>query len=169
MGCAVSEGPQLPHTTTRQESKVQKLRHCGADHVVLEKNHQEMANEIHAFAPNGVNTVIELVDPNAVLSLDFKVMAPFATVVGCGVLSKQWTVKDFPLVMIPHSRRVTMHAGISMTENIPGALREMTLGIRDGKFKRDQYLNTVYSLDEAGKAHDRAEANEATGRIVLKM
>ena len=157
--------------TTRQQGKVAKLKAAGADHVLIEElgGLEKMAEEVLAVAPKGVNTVLELVDPNSVMEFAFKILDFFGTVVTSGVLAKVWSMKEFTPVMIPHTRKMTMHAGPGRTDDIPKALSEMVLGIRDGKFKPDVFLEKVYPLSEIGKAHDEMEDNKVTGKVVVTI
>lgn len=155
--------------TTRQQSKIEKLKAAGADVVVLEKEYSEMVKEVRAVAPDGVNTVIELVDPNSVLDFGLQVLDYFGTCVPCGVLSGNWKVKEFIFAALPHARYLTMHAGVIRDDNIPKAVREIVSGIREGRFKKEIFLNSVFPLEEVGQAHDLMEENKLTGRAVLRV
>lgn len=163
--------------TTRQDAKAAKLRAAGADHVVLEcvngddgtPDYEKMVNAISAVQPNGVDIFLELVDSNSYNQLAFKVTAKYGTVVIAGVLGKGFAPQPFTPAMIPGTRKLTMHVGFEITDGVEACFREIALGIRDGVFKREHFLDSVYGLEEVGKAHDLMQANSVCGKVVLEI
>lgn len=41
--------------------------------------------------------------------------------------------------------------------------------IQTGKFKREDFLDSVWSLDRIGEAHEHMESNKAVGKVVLAI
>ena len=151
--------------TTRQKQKAEKLKHIGADHVIIDgdgtKDVDRVVKEILEIAPKGVDTILLLVGPNRLLDTAFKVLALHGYVVTTGVLSKEWVMKDFSPAFIPGTRKLTMHTGTELPEKYETTQEAInyTVGkIVDGTFRKESFVDLVLPLQEVGKAHDYMEA-----------
>ena len=160
--------------TTRQEWKVERLKASGADHVLLEKG---LDDELGKLYPNGVDIILELVGPDQLTSVAFGNLARHGTVVCTGVLSKEWTVKDFSPALIPPTRKLTFNgfgnsgrgdrdAGLEAVEAV---LEEVVGKVEDETFRTAAFLDRVFPLQEVGKAHEYMEENWAVGKVVVKV
>ena len=162
--------------TTRQEGKIERLRAMGATHVVVEKtdeggssNYGKMVKDVLAIRADGVDTFVELVDSNSYNQLAFRVTAKFGTVAIAGVLGKGFAPQPFTPAMIPGTRRLSMHVGFEIADGVEECFREIAFGIRDGVFKSENFLDSVYKLEDVGKAHDEMQANLVCGKVFLDI
>ena len=160
--------------TTRQEGKVEKLKQSGADHVLLESGLEE---ELGKLYPDGVDVILELVGPDALTTFTFNNLARHGTAVCTGVLSKQWTLKEFSPAMIPPTRRLSFYslgnrgrgdadAGVEVVEEV---LERVVRKVEDGTYRRDVFLDRVFPLKEVGKAHEYMEDSGAVGKVVVTV
>lgn len=155
--------------TTRQESKVERLKLTGADHIVLEK---DLKDAIPRLAPQGVDTWFEIVGPEYNELLAFPNTARHGTVVNAGMLTMNLTMGDFsPTVMGP-TRKLVMYT--TMPEDFEGRtaadfVRHVVKKIESGYFKPEAFLDQVFPLEEIGAAHEWMEENKATGKVVITI
>lgn len=150
--------------TTRQAGKVDKLRAAGADHVLLEDD-LAGGEAVRRIAPDGVNTILELVGAASLVPLDMPVLAGQGSVVMTGVLDKTWGLEDFVPPAIPSTRRLTFFT--TTEEDVGragGILQEIMDKVRLGVFRSDVFLDKVFELDEVGQAHQYMEDNCAVGK-----
>ncbi|KAL9093378.1 MAG: hypothetical protein Q9159_000232 [Coniocarpon cinnabarinum] len=161
--------------TTRQASKLAKLKTIGADHVVVEGSKdgapdvQAMIRDVLSFVPKGAETVIDLVDPSSFASFGFKVCANYGTVVPTGILGTGYAPAPFTPPMIPSTKRLGFHGGFAVTDQLNECFTDLALGISHGKYKVEHFLEMVFELEEVGRAHDIMERNELCGKAVLRV
>jgi NADPH2:quinone reductase len=160
--------------TTRNKTKVDRLRKSGADHVVLE---EDMEIEIPKLYPKGVDVVLELVGPDA-LKKSLSLTARFGTVVCTGVLSKQWGIEGFRPSMIPTCRNLSFYGmtnraslgpedeGLEMVESV---LEDVVRKVETGLFSPDVFLDKEFALKDVGHAHAYMEDNMAVGKVILTV
>jgi len=154
--------------STRQESKVQKLKEAGADYVVLEKD-LESPETILKIAPKGVKTVLELIGLEAVENISMPALALGGTVVKCGVLGKtwQWTVG---VAIAPPMKKLTSFTTIDEHfEESQQVLIEAVEKVRSGVYKKEVFLDSVFDMKDIGAAHQRMEDCAASGKVVLRI
>jgi NADPH:quinone reductase-like Zn-dependent oxidoreductase len=90
------------------------------------------------------------------------------TVCFTGLLSNQWTVKDFyPIDYIPAGVRLTAYEG--RASDLPReALQRVLDAVADGSLPIT--VHHVYDgLEEVGQAHKDMENNVATGKLVVRV
>jgi NADPH2:quinone reductase len=154
--------------STRQQSKVQKLKDAGADYVVLESD-LESPETIRKIAPNGVNTVLELIGLEAVEGISMPALARGGTVVKCGILGKVWKWTVGPGI-VPAMRKLTTFTTLDEDYDEAGrVLADAVEKVRRGVYKKENFLDSVFDLQDVGLAHQRMEDCEATGKVVLKI
>ncbi len=162
--------------TTRNASKIEKLKKTGADHALLES---ELEKEgIRRFAPKGVDVVLELVGPDALQSVTFPNLGRHGTAVYTGVLTKGWGIGGFRSSMIPPTRKLTFYGmtnrgslgdkdeGLEIVEDV---LKDVVRKVEDGTFRREVFLDRVFDLRESQEAHEYMEENKAVGKVVLRI
>ncbi|KAH0841494.1 hypothetical protein AYO21_07087 [Fonsecaea monophora] len=159
--------------TTRQAKKVDQLKHCGADHVLLES---ELDEKIPQILPNGADVVVELVGADqSMRALGWTAL--FGSVVVSGVLNSSAIVEGFSPFLIPTTRNLSFYsvandgigdhdAGARHTDIEP-IFAYAVKKIESGKWNKEHFVDSVYHLSDIGKAHERAEKNEATGKLVV--
>jgi len=155
--------------STRQESKIQKLKDAGADFVVLEDDLEADPDCVKKLVPGGANTVLEIIGLHKLKSVALPSTAKYGTVVTMGILGKVWSIPNFNASFIPSTRRMTTYT--TQDEDYEPAtklLAETVDHIRSGHYKKEVFLDSAFDLKDVGKAHVRMEANEACGKIVLR-
>lgn len=154
--------------TTRQESKVERLKVTGADHIVLEKDLKEA---IPKLAPQGIDTWFEILGPEYNESLAFPSMARHGTVANAGMLTMNLTMGDFsPTVMGP-TRKLVMYTTMpeDFDEGAAKFVQHVVKKIENGYFKPEAFMDRVFPLAEIGAAHEWMENNKATGKVVVTI
>jgi NADPH2:quinone reductase len=152
--------------STRQQSKVQKLKDAGADYVVLESD-LESPETIRKIAPNGVNTVLELIGLEAVEGISMPALARGGTVVKCGILGKVWKWTVGPGI-VPAMRKLTTFTTLDEDYEAAGrVLADAVEKVKSGVYKKENFLDSVFDLQDVGLAHQRMEDCVATGKVVL--
>ena len=79
-------------STTRSQQKADALRKVGVDHVLVDDG--KVATQVRAIVPEGVDCAIELVGTDA-LPDTLKACKVKGVTCFVGMLSNQWTVKEF--------------------------------------------------------------------------
>jgi len=84
-----------------------------------------------------------------------------------GMLSNQWTVKDFyPIGYLPRGVRLAAYGGEAA--DLPAAVLQSFLdGVAAGHLQVP--LHRTYTLDEIATAHADMEAGNATGKLVVVL
>lgn len=154
--------------STRQESKVQKLKDAGADYVVLEKD-LKSPETIRKIAPNGVKTVLELIGLEVVESISMPALALGGTCVKCGILGKVWQWTVGPGITPPMKKLTTFTTLEEHFEESQNVLIETVEKVRSGVYRKEDFLDSVFDLQDTGAAHQRMEDCAATGKVVLRI
>ncbi|MGG5173050.1 zinc-binding alcohol dehydrogenase family protein [Pseudarthrobacter sp. J1738] len=149
-------------STTRNPAKTQTLFDAGADHVVIDAG--SIAEEVRRIFSEGVGGAVELVGTNT-LADTLKATAVHGTVCFTGMLSDQWTVKDFyPMDFIPNGVRLTAYSGEA--NDLPAeVLQEFLDAIADGQVSVP--IAKVYAFDEIVQAHQDMEDGAVAGKLVV--
>jgi NADPH:quinone reductase-like Zn-dependent oxidoreductase len=151
-------------STTRQRDRLAGLAARGVHHPLLDDG--AVAKQVRALYADGVDATLELV---GVPTLPDSLAATrvHGTVCFTGLLSNQWTIRDFyPIGYLPSGVRLTAYGGEA--SDLPSAvLQEVLDEIAAGRF--DVPIHRVYALEEIVEAHRAMEANEAVGKQVLRM
>jgi NADPH:quinone reductase-like Zn-dependent oxidoreductase len=130
----------------------------------------EMGREfdaVGAIRPGGVEYVLDLIGaPTVVESL--RLAAPGGTVCVTGMLSGVWVLPDFePVAMIPSGTKLTaFHSDDLAGAAGAAALQHVVDGVAAGAYHAN--LDRVFDLDDVVLAHQYMEANQATGKVVLR-
>lgn len=149
-------------STTRNPAKVEKLKANGVDEVVIDKG--EIADQVLAFHPEGVDKVLELVGPTTLLD-SIKLTRPQGIVCQTGYLGNEWHLDRFaPLETLASTVRLTAYGGEA--GNLPAELlQEFVNYVEEGKLKIN--IDRVFHLEEIVEAHTYMEANKASGKLVV--
>jgi NADPH:quinone reductase-like Zn-dependent oxidoreductase len=148
--------------TTRQPGRVQALKERGVDHVVVDAG--AIASQVREIAPSGVDAALELIG-TPTLPDTLATTRVHGTVCFSGLLSNEWTVKEFyPIGYIPTGVRLTAYGGES--GDLPQSVLQNYLDkIAAGSVSLAPAR--VYSLDEIRTAHDDMEHNRVVGKLVV--
>ncbi len=149
-------------STTRRPDRAAALTAIGVDHVIVDDG--EIAPKVREIAPAGVEVALELVG-TPTLPDTLHATAIHGVVCFSGMLSNQWTVRDFyPIGYLPRGVRLTAYSGEAA--DLPAAVLQSFLdAVAAGRMTVP--LHRTYMLDEITTAHADMEANNATGKLVV--
>jgi NADPH:quinone reductase-like Zn-dependent oxidoreductase len=149
-------------STTRRPERADVLKGIGVDHVVVDDG--EIAAKVRTIVPGGVNVALELVG-TPTLPDTLRATAIHGVVCFTGMLSNQWTIKDFyPIGYLPPGVRLTAYDGEA--SDLPATVLQSSLdAVATGRLTVP--LHRTYTLDEIRTAHADMEAGNATGKLVV--
>jgi NADPH:quinone reductase len=148
--------------TTRNPHKAAALTNIGADHVLIDDG--DLAGQARAIVPHGVDTALELVG-TPTLPDTLRATRVHGVVCFTGMLSNQWTVRDFyPIDYIPHGVRLTAYGG-DANDLPPRVLQEFLDAVAAGDAVVP--IDHVYAFDQIAEAHAAMEADHASGKLVV--
>lgn len=149
-------------STTRNPDRGDTLRHIGVDHVLVDDGN--IADQTRTIVPDGVDTALELIG-TPTLPDTLRATRVHGVVCFTGMLSNQWTVRDFyPIEYLPRGVRLTAYSG-DATDLPPNILQ----GFLDAVAAGDAIvpIHRTYGLDDITEAHEDMEAGRATGKLVV--
>ncbi|MFJ5958659.1 zinc-binding alcohol dehydrogenase family protein [Paenarthrobacter sp. NPDC092416] len=151
-------------STTRNHAKTQALLDAGVDHVVVDSG--AIAEEVRALFPEGVGSAVELVG-TPTLKDTLRATAVHGTVCFTGMLSDEWTVKDFyPIDFIPNGVRLTAYSGEA--SDLPEAvLQDFLKAVEDGHVTVP--IGKTYAFDQIVQAHQDMEDGSVAGKLVVTV
>jgi NADPH2:quinone reductase len=149
-------------STTRRPERAAALEAIGVDHVVVDDG--EIAPLVRDVVPGGVDAALELVG-TPTLPDTLRATAVHGVVCFTGMLSNEWTVRDFyPIAYLPRGVRLTAYGGEA--EDLPAEVLQAFLdAVEAGRLTVP--LHRTYRLDEIAAAHADMEAGHATGKLVV--
>ncbi len=149
-------------STTRRPDRSAALTALGVDHVIVDDG--EIAPTVRAIVPAGVSLALELVG-TPTLPDTLRATAMHGVVCFTGMLSNQWTVRDFyPIAYLPRGVRLTAYGGEA--DDLPATVLQSFLdAVAAGRLTIPLYR--TYTLDEIRIAHADMEAGNATGKLVV--
>ncbi len=148
--------------TTRSRSKIAALEKIGVDHVLVDNG--TIADQVRSIVPGGVDGAIELVG-TPTLPDTLRAVRVHGTVCFTGMLSEQWTVKDFyPIDYLPAGVRLTAYSGDASdlpADVLQGYLDDVAAG------RVPVPIDRIYGIDQLREAHTRMETGQAAGKLVV--
>ena len=151
--------------TTRRPDRFEMLERRGIDHPILDSG--DIAPAVRKLFPGGVDAALELVG-TPTLPDTLRCVRVHGTVCFTGLLSNQWTVKDFyPIDYIPAGVRLTAYEG--KASDLPReALQRVLEAVADGSLPIA--VHHVYDgLEQVRQAHEDMENNTAAGKLVVRV
>ena len=148
--------------TTRNPAKREALAAIGVDHVLIDDG--DVASQVRAILPDGVHCALELVGtptlPDTLRSVRVHGTACFT-----GMLSNEWTVRDFyPVDYLPRGVRLAAYGGGA--EDLPAPVLQQFLdAVAAGTAVVP--IGRVFAFDDIVEAHRTMEAGTAGGKIVV--
>ncbi len=149
-------------STTRNPGKAKALLDLGVDHVLIDDG--EIAAQVRALLSDGVDAALELVGtptlPDTLRSTKVHGVVCFT-----GMLSNQWTVRDFyPIAYLPRGVRLSAYGGEA--SDLPA---EVLQDFLDEVAKGDATVPIfrIYRFEEIVEAHADMEAGRAAGKLVV--
>jgi NADPH2:quinone reductase len=149
-------------STTRSPARADVLSDIGVDHVIIDDG--EVADQVRAIVDDGVDVALELVG-TPTLPDTLRATKVHGVVCFTGMLSNEWTVKDFyPIEYIPRGVRLTAYGGDA--NDLPAVvLQEFLDAVAAGHATVP--IDRQFTLDEIQEAHAYMEAGRATGKLVV--
>jgi NADPH:quinone reductase len=149
-------------STTRSVDKSAALTDIGVDHVLIDDG--DVTKQVRAILPEGVDTALELVG-TPTLPDTLRATRLHGVVCFTGMLSNQWTVRDFyPIDYLPRGVRLTAYGGDA--GDLPPRVLQ---GFLDAVAAGDAVVPIahVYRFDEIVEAHIAMEAGSVSGKLVV--
>jgi NADPH:quinone reductase-like Zn-dependent oxidoreductase len=148
--------------TTRQAARIAELAAHGVDHPLVDDG--TVAKQVRQILPDGVDAALELVGtptlPDTLAATRVR-----GTVCFAGMLSNQWTVRDFyPISYLPAGVRLTSYSGDAA--NLPAAVLQDCLD-RIAAGRLDLGPVHAYGLARVRDAHRDLESGVHGGKLVL--
>lgn len=159
---AKRHGVATVFSTTRDPAKADALCRVGVDHVLIDDG--DIASQVREIAPEGVDSALELVG-TPTLPDTLRAVRRQGTVCFSGMLSDEWTVKDFyPIDYLPKGVRLTAYSGEA--EDLPApALQAYLDDVARGVAPIP--LDESFPFDRIHDAHRKMEAGTAAGKLVV--
>lgn len=149
-------------STTRDPDRVDVLRDIGVQHPLVDDG--DIAGQVRGVVPDGVDTAIELVG-TPTLPDTLRATRVHGVVCFTGMLSNQWTVRDFyPIEYLPRGVRLTAYGG-DARDLPPSVLQEFLDDVSAGRARVP--IDRIYRLEQIAEAHADMEAGRATGKLVV--
>jgi NADPH:quinone reductase len=149
-------------STTRSPAKSAALTGVGADHVLIDDGN--VARQVRQIFPDGADAALELIG-TPTLPDTLRAVRIHGVVCFTGMLSNQWTVRDFyPIEYLPRGVRLAAYGGESADlppELLQGFLDQVAAG------KAVVPIGRVYRFDEIVEAHRAMEGNQVSGKLVV--
>lgn len=151
--------------TTRRADRLDFLRERGIDHPLLDTG--EIASAVRDLYPGGVDAALELVG-TPTLPDTLRAVRVHGTVCFTGLLSNEWTVKDFyPMDYLPAGVRLTAYSGEA--SDLPADVLQRVLdAVAYGSLAITVH-HTYDGLDQVARAHADMESNAAMGKLVVRV
>jgi NADPH:quinone reductase-like Zn-dependent oxidoreductase len=148
--------------TTRNPAKSAALTAAGADHVLIDDG--QVAGQVRQLFPGGADAALELVG-TPTLPDTLRSVRVHGVVCFTGMLSNQWTVRDFyPIDYLPKGVRLTAYGGDAA--DLPPKLLQGFLD-RVAAGTAVVPIGRVYRFDQIVQAHADMEANRVSGKLVV--
>lgn len=147
--------------TTRNRNKTEAMTAAGVDHVIIDDG--SVAAKVRTILPDGVDMALELIG-TPTLPDTLRATRIHGVVCFTGMLSNEWTVKDFyPIDYLPRGVRLTAYGGDAsdLPERVLGEFLQL---VADGKAVVPVHQH--YELDRVAQAHADMEAGVAAGKLV---
>ena len=151
--------------TTRRRDRLDLLKQHGIDHPLVDTG--EIAGAVRNVFPGGVDAALELVG-TPTLPDTLRSVRVHGTVCFTGLLSNDWTVKDFyPIDYIPAGVRLTAYEGNA--SDLPReAFQRVLESVAEGSLRIP--VHRVYDgLEHVRRAHADMENNVAAGKLVVRV
>ena len=149
-------------STTRKPDRAEALHQVGVDYVLVDDGN--VADQARAIVPGGVDAALELVG-TPTLPDTLRATRIHGVVCFTGMLSNQWTVRDFyPIDYLPRGVRLTAYGG-DATDLPTHVLQDFLDAVAAGDAIVP--IHKTYRLDNIAAAHADMEAGRATGKLVV--
>jgi NADPH2:quinone reductase len=148
--------------TTRDPAKSAALTAIGVQHVLIDDG--DVARQVHDTLGGGADTALELVG-TPTLPDTLRAVRVHGTVCFTGMLSNQWTIRDFyPIGYLPSGVRLTAYGGNA--RDLPAEVLQTFLDtVAAGTTPVP--IGHVYRFTEIAQAHAALESSQTPGKLVV--
>ena len=148
--------------TTRNPAKSAALTAAGADYMLIDDG--QVAGQVRQFFADGADAALELIGtptlPDTLQSVRVHGVVCFT-----GMLSNQWTVRDFyPIDYLPRGVRLTAYGG-GAADLPPNLLQEFLDSVAAGTAAVP--IGRIYRFDQIVQAHADMQASSVSGKLVV--
>jgi NADPH2:quinone reductase len=151
-------------STTRNPDKVSALETVGVDHVIIDNG--QVAELVREIYPDGVDNALELIG-TPTLPDTLNATRVHGVVCFTGMLSNEWTVKDFyPIEYLPRGVRLTAYGG-DANDLAPAVLQDFLDAVQAGHASVP--VHQRYQLADIAQAHADMEAGTGSGKLVVTL
>ncbi len=154
-------------STTRNLDRADILRGIGVDHVLVDTG--SVAAQVRAIVPAGVDTALELVG-TPTLRDTLRATRVHGVVCFTGMLSNQWTVRDFyPIEYLPRGVRLTAYGG-DATDLPTEVLQDFLDAVAAGETTVP--IHRTYRLDDicqSPRGHGSRASHRQTRRAAVTL
>lgn len=158
-------GTHCPCDHPRCEQSVELTAIGGVDHVIVDDG--AVAGQVRDILPGGVDLALELVG-TPTLPDTLRATRVHGTVCFTGMLSNEWTVKDFyPIDYIPRGVRLTSYGGGDASDLPAGVLQDFLSAVASGEAVVP--IDEVFAFEDIARAHAKMEAGTARGKLVVVL
>lgn len=149
-------------STTRTAAKAEALHAIGVDHVLIDDG--DVASQVRAILPDGVDVALELVG-TPTLPDTLRATRVHGVVCFTGMLSNQWTVRDFyPIEYLPRGVRLTAYGG-GAADLPPHVLQDFLDAVAAGELSVP--IHETFRLEQIAEVHALMEEGRAAGKLVV--
>jgi NADPH:quinone reductase len=149
-------------STTRDPAKAAALTSAGVDHMLIDDG--RVATQVRQILPAGADAALELVG-TPTLPDTLRSVRVHGVVCFTGMLSNQWTVRDFyPIDYLPRGVRLTAYGG-EAADLPPMLLQGFLDDVSAGTVVVP--VGHVYHFDQIVQAHADMEASRGSGKLVV--
>jgi NADPH2:quinone reductase len=150
--------------TTRQAVKRAALESNGAEYVVIDNG--TVAERVRAVVPAGVDGVLELVGPNAMMD-SLQALRPGGNACQTGILEGSWDEAnaraEAQRLGIAYHRFTS--TGVINRDSYGRIFQEIIDDIQRGRYRLN--LDRTFGLNDVVEAHRYMESNAAAGKVVV--
>ena len=148
--------------TTRNPAKSAALTAAGADYMLIDDG--QVAGQVRQFFADGADAALELIGtptlPDTLQSVRVHGVVCFT-----GMLSNQWTVRDFyPIDYLPRGVRLTAYGG-GAADLPPNLLQDFLDSVAAGTAAVP--IGRIYRFDQIVQAHADMQASSVSGKLVV--
>ena len=148
--------------TTRNPAKSAALTAAGADYMLIDDG--QVAGQVRQFFADGADAALELIG-TPTLPDTLRSVRVHGVVCFTGMLSNQWTVRDFyPIDYLPRGVRLTAYGG-EAADLPPDLLQGFLDSVAAGTAVVP--VGRVYRFDQVVQAHADMEASRVSGKLVV--
>jgi NADPH:quinone reductase len=156
-------------TTVSSPRKANLAASAGADHVI-DYTQQDVAAEVRAIAPDGVNTIVE-VSPAVNAALDAEILARHGSV--AVYADNGGSAVELPVraLMVPNARWQFVLVYNAPQDWRARALEDVAAAVLDGEVRVGDKAGLPlhhYTLEQAAEAHEAVE-NGTVGKVLIDV